>query len=216
METKRVLGDALSITDVLHSGLLRCCRVRSLRRLAILRCSLLLFRQLRDHRLRGLGQHRENALSSRLLVSSAESLILRVTVLCLFVYRYRFANFLFLLTGCCCTYSLLNVTSIVIKQGLNCIIQKVECRNQDMAARHLPRRKSSLSTMYFSKRRGTRIVGRDSMKGESLGTPRRLSGELISMKDFFSANKVALAVMQKQLDEMAQMEKGSSIDRNSV
>lgn len=49
------------------------------------------------------------------------------------------------------------------------------------------------------------------MKGESLGTPRRLSGELISMKDFFSANKVALAVMQKQLDEMAQMEKGSSI-----
>ncbi|XP_076239929.1 potassium channel subfamily K member 13-like [Calliopsis andreniformis] len=128
-----------------------------------------------------------------------------------YIYWYRIANFIFLLVGCCCTYSLLNVTSIVIKQGLNYIIQKVQCGNQDMAAPHLPRRKSSLSTMYFSKRRGTRIVGRDSIKGDSSGTPRRMSGEMISMKDFFSANKVALAVMQKQLDEMAQVQKGSSI-----
>jgi potassium channel subfamily K member 13 len=29
---------------------------------------------------------------------------------------YRFANFSFLVVGCCCTYSLFNVTSIVIKQ----------------------------------------------------------------------------------------------------
>ncbi|KOC69037.1 Potassium channel subfamily K member 13 [Habropoda laboriosa] len=125
-----------------------------------------------------------------------------------YVYWYRFANFTFLLIGCCSTYSLLNVTSIVIKQGLNYIIQKVQkCRNQDMAAVHLPRRKSSVSTMYFSKRRGTRIAARDSFKGDHSETPRRMSGEMISMQDFFSANKVTLTVMQKQLDEMAQLQK---------
>lgn len=32
-----------------------------------------------------------------------------------------------------------------------------------------------------------------------------MSGELISMKDFLSANKVSLAIMQKQLYETAQM-----------
>lgn len=37
---------------------------------------------------------------------------------------------------------------------------------------------------------------------------RRLSGELISMKDFLKANKVSLAVMQKQLYETAQMQRG--------
>ncbi|CAK9830363.1 Potassium channel subfamily K member 13 [Anthophora retusa] len=130
-----------------------------------------------------------------------------------YVYWYRFANFTFLLVGCCCTYSLLNVTSIVIKQGLNYIIQKVQkCRNQEMAALHLPRRRSSVSTMYFSKRRGTRIAARDSIKGDHSETPRRMSGEMISMKDFFSANKVSLTVMQKQLHEMAQLQKdGGSI-----
>lgn len=37
--------------------------------------------------------------------------------------------------------------------------------------------------------------------------PRRMSGELISMKDFLSANKVSLAVMQKQLYDAAQMQR---------
>lgn len=37
---------------------------------------------------------------------------------------------------------------------------------------------------------------------------RRNSGELISMKDFLKANKVSLAVMQKQLYETAQMQRG--------
>lgn len=80
-----------------------------------------------------------------------------------------------------------------------------------MAASHLPKRKYSLSTIYFSKRRGTRIAARDSFKSDYLEAPRRMSGELISMQDFFSANKVSLAVMQKELYEMAQSQKGASV-----
>ncbi|XP_076544749.1 potassium channel subfamily K member 13-like [Osmia lignaria lignaria] len=127
-----------------------------------------------------------------------------------YVHWYRVANFLFLLIGCCCTYSLLNVTSIIIKQGLNYMIQKIQCRNQEMAASHLPRRKSYMSTVYFSKRRGTRVAARDSFKGDDSESSRRMSGELISMKDFFSANNVSLIVMQKQLHEMAQLQRGTS------
>ncbi|KAK9307875.1 hypothetical protein QLX08_001939 [Tetragonisca angustula] len=129
-----------------------------------------------------------------------------------YIHWYRFINFMFLLIGCCCTYSLLNVTSIIIKQGLNYIIQKIECKNQKMATTHLPKRKSSLSTIYFSKRRGTRVVAKDSFKSDYSETPRRMSGELISMQDFFSANKVSLAVMQKELYEMAQLQKGTNLN----
>ncbi|XP_014468067.1 PREDICTED: potassium channel subfamily K member 13-like [Dinoponera quadriceps] len=124
------------------------------------------------------------------------------------VHWYRFANFVFLVTGCCCIYSLLNVTSIVIKQGLNYVIHKLQYGNRDVAAPYLPRRRSSVSAIYYSKRRATRLVGRDSIRAEE-NTPRRMSGELISMKDFLSANKVSLAVMQKQLYDAAQMQRGS-------
>ncbi|XP_076629368.1 potassium channel subfamily K member 13-like [Colletes latitarsis] len=127
-----------------------------------------------------------------------------------YVHWYRFANFVFLLTGCCCTYSLLNVTSIVIKQGLNYVIRKTRCGKRDNAAPRLPKRKSSVSRMYFSKSRGTRIFGRDSLRDNS-GTPRRMSGEMISMQDFFSANKVSLTVMQKQLEETAESQRGGSL-----
>lgn len=50
----------------------------------------------------------------------------------------------------------------------------------------------------------------DSMGYDSEGDGRRLSGEMISMKDFLQANKVSLAVMQKQLYETAQMQRGGS------
>ncbi|OWK10684.1 KCNK12 [Cervus elaphus hippelaphus] len=62
---------------------------------------------------------------------------------------YRLGNFLFILLGVCCIYSLFNVISILIKQG------------------------------------------------------RRLSGELISMRDLTASNKVSLALLQKQLSETA-------------
>jgi len=37
-----------------------------------------------------------------------------------------------------------------------------------------------------------------------------MSGELICMKDFMSANKVSLALMQKQLYDAAQKQRGGS------
>jgi hypothetical protein len=49
-------------------------------------------------------------------------------------------------------------------------------------------------------------MGYDS-EGDGTGG-RRLSGEMISMKDFLQANKVSLAVMQKELYETAQMQRG--------
>ncbi|EZA51043.1 potassium channel subfamily K member 13 [Ooceraea biroi] len=126
-----------------------------------------------------------------------------------YVHWYRFANFVFLVVGCCCIYSLLNVTSIVIKQGLNYVIHKLQYGNKDVAAQYLPRRQSSVSAIYHSKRRSTRLVSRDSIRAEdAVETPRRMSGELICMKDFMSANKVSLAVMQKQLYDAAQKQRG--------
>ncbi|XP_058809225.1 potassium channel subfamily K member 13-like isoform X2 [Phymastichus coffea] len=125
------------------------------------------------------------------------------------VYLYRFANFAFLVLGCCCIYSLLNVTSIVIKQALNLLIRKLNCPRGAMAAPHLPRRRSSVSAIYYARRRPTKLVSRDSIKPEmdgAIDTPRRMSGELISMKEFLSANKVSLAIMQKQLYETAHMQ----------
>ncbi|OXU17437.1 hypothetical protein TSAR_004372 [Trichomalopsis sarcophagae] len=129
-----------------------------------------------------------------------------------YVHLYRFANFVFLVIGCCCIYSLLNVTSIVIKQGLNYVIRKFNCQSRFMAAPHLPRRRSSVSAIYYTRRRPTKLMPRDSIRPEhehcGLDTPRRMSGELISMKEFLSANKVSLAVMQKQLYETAHMQHG--------
>ncbi|XP_020281476.1 potassium channel subfamily K member 13-like [Pseudomyrmex gracilis] len=121
------------------------------------------------------------------------------------VHWYRFANFVFLVMGCCCIYSLMNVTSIVIKQGLNYVIHKLQYGKRDVAAPYLPRKQSSVSTIYYSKRRPTRLVGKDSIRAEdSSETPRRMSGEMICMKDLLSTNKVSLAVMQKQLYDAAQ------------
>ncbi|KAK4303114.1 hypothetical protein Pmani_024857 [Petrolisthes manimaculis] len=48
----------------------------------------------------------------------------------------------------------------------------------------------------------------DSMYGSE--TERKLSGEMVSMREYISTNKVSLAVMQKQLYETAQLGRGSS------
>ncbi|KAG5318143.1 KCNKD protein, partial [Pseudoatta argentina] len=126
-----------------------------------------------------------------------------------YVHWYRFTNFVFLVMGCCCIYSLLNVTSIVIKQGLNYVIHKLQYGNRNVAAPYLPRRQSSVSTVYYSKRRPNRLVGTDSIRAQDNSEmPCRISGELVSMKEFLSANKVSLAVMQKQLYDAAQKQKG--------
>ncbi|KAK0099135.1 hypothetical protein PV326_004294 [Microctonus aethiopoides] len=124
-------------------------------------------------------------------------------------HLYRIANFFILVIGCCCIYSLLNVTSIVIKQMLNCLVNKLPSQRRKMASTpYLPRRASSVSGYYHPRRKstklGTKISLGDDDNGSMDDTSRRMSGELISMKDFLTANKVALAVMQKQLYETAQ------------
>ncbi|KAG8311168.1 hypothetical protein J6590_048767, partial [Homalodisca vitripennis] len=55
---------------------------------------------------------------------------------------YRVANFLLLVLGCCCIYSLFNVTSIVVKQALNWVILHLDCQccdRQGKAGRMLRR-----------------------------------------------------------------------------
>jgi len=42
-----------------------------------------------------------------------------------YVYLYRIGNWLLTLLGCCCVYSLFNVTSLVIKLFLNFLISKL-------------------------------------------------------------------------------------------
>jgi hypothetical protein len=170
------------------------------------------------------------------------------------VHWYRFGNFVFTVLGCCCIYSLFNVTSIVIKQALNWLIVRLDCRcfeDATGAAGRLWRRQSMRIQQSRSRRRRRSSAGipgnlrrhrkpnlaaalgrrrtvcgvvpdgnaktpnrdgdSDSMgydsEGDGIGG-RRLSGEMISMKDFLQANKVSLAVMQKQLYETAQMQRG--------
>ncbi|GLV33088.1 uncharacterized protein CBL_10436 [Carabus blaptoides fortunei] len=158
------------------------------------------------------------------------------------VYLYRIGNFFFLVLGCCCIYSLLNVTSIVIKQVLNWLILQLQCRCKDdpmsatgrlwrrhsAAFQHSRRNKRRRSSAAYP--HNARKIRRHGMmnswkkpaeqngemkkdeESDSAGYDsdgdRRLSGELISMKDFLKANKVSLAVMQKQLYETAQMQRG--------
>ncbi|PVD26588.1 hypothetical protein C0Q70_14265 [Pomacea canaliculata] len=43
------------------------------------------------------------------------------------MHLYRLGNFLFIVLGCCCVYSLFNVTSIVIKQVLNWLLRRLNC-----------------------------------------------------------------------------------------
>ncbi len=121
-----------------------------------------------------------------------------------FVYFYRFGNFIFLVVGCCCIYSLFNVTSIVIKQFLNWLIRRLNCR---CCYRPKPRpRRNAITPGHMQKQQKERNAAPDltdvDSNYDSEGS-RRGSGEMISMRDFLSANKISLAMMQKQLYETA-------------
>ncbi|KDR14601.1 Potassium channel subfamily K member 13 [Zootermopsis nevadensis] len=128
------------------------------------------------------------------------------------VHWYRFGNFVFTVLGCCCIYSLFNVTSIVIKQALNWLIVRLDCRcleDATGAAGRLWRRQSMRLQQGRKRRRRRSSAGMPAnLRRDGVGGGRRLSGEMISMKDFLQANKVSLAVMQKQLYETAQMQRG--------
>ncbi|XP_017580158.1 potassium channel subfamily K member 13b [Pygocentrus nattereri] len=111
---------------------------------------------------------------------------------------YRLGNFLFILTGVCCIYSLFNVISIVIKQVLNWLLGQLEapclCPGQG-------NRRNVVVPGLLRARRDPSIE--TDVVNDSEGDGRRMSGEMISMRDFLAANKVNLAIMQKQLSEMA-------------
>ena len=116
------------------------------------------------------------------------------------LYLYRFGNFVFLLLGCCCIYSLFNVTSIVIKQFLNWLIKQLDCQ---CCYRPKPRpRRNAITPGHMQRDKGPDLTDVDSNYDSE--SSRRGSGELISMSFFLQANQISLAMMQKRLHETAQ------------
>ncbi|NWI85245.1 KCNKD protein, partial [Pitta sordida] len=115
---------------------------------------------------------------------------------------YRFGNFVFILMGVCCIYSLFNVISIVIKQSINWILKKLACKCCHRCQRRLFHSRRNV-VMPGNVRSQRNISIETDVVNESDTDGRRLSGEMISMKDFLASNKVSLAIMQKQLSETA-------------
>ncbi|KAL0969829.1 hypothetical protein UPYG_G00232830 [Umbra pygmaea] len=124
---------------------------------------------------------------------------------------YRLGNFLFLLMGVSCIYSLFNVISIVIKQQtLNWLLRKLDilcCRSccpAGIGKKLRPRRNVVMpSSIGHPRARRTVSIETDAVNESETDGGRRMSGEMISMRDFLAANKVNLAQMQKQLSEAA-------------
>jgi hypothetical protein len=114
-------------------------------------------------------------------------------------HLYRLGNFIFIVLGCCCIYSLFNVTSIVIKQFLNWMISKLNChcRRQKRSRG----RRNAITPRHLNgsaRHKKSEIIETDS------DSERRNSDEMISMRDFLHTNKISLALMQKQLWETAE------------
>ncbi|XP_077443512.1 potassium channel, subfamily K, member 13 [Stigmatopora argus] len=134
---------------------------------------------------------------------------------------YQLGNFLFILTGVCCIYSLFNVISIVIKQVLNWMLRRFEapCRCCYPNRGHHPHRHPRRNVVAPGHLRAHRehSIETDAINESETDAGRRMSGEMISMRDFLAANKVNLAIMQKQLSEMAidqQRQPGSTSHHN--
>ena len=102
----------------------------------------------------------------------------------------------------CCIYSLFNVISIVIKQVLNWILGKTCCQQCNRPNAFLGRRNAIRPGSRIRKKHLPRSNDSDG-PGDSDTEGRRLSGEMISMRDLAASNKVALALMQKQLSDSA-------------
>ncbi|XP_016365653.1 potassium channel subfamily K member 13-like [Sinocyclocheilus rhinocerous] len=125
---------------------------------------------------------------------------------------YRLGNCLFILMGVCCIYSLFNVISIIIKQTLNWILGKLDCSKAQSGL--LAQKRNAVHPAPANEAPGKRFTNAsvetvcDSETDAGLGpdggylTGQRLSGEMISVNDFM-ANKVSLAILQKQLSETA-------------
>lgn len=117
---------------------------------------------------------------------------------------YRLGNFLFILLGVCCIYSLFNVISILIKQVLNWMLRKLSCAccARCCPAPGAPLARRNAITPGSRLRRRLAALGADPA-ADSDADGRRLSGELISMRDLTASSKVSLALLQKQLSEAA-------------
>uniref|UniRef100_A0A671L8P8 Potassium channel, subfamily K, member 13a n=1 Tax=Sinocyclocheilus anshuiensis TaxID=1608454 RepID=A0A671L8P8_9TELE len=115
---------------------------------------------------------------------------------------FRIGNFFFILMGVCCIYSLFNVISIVIKQVLNWLLKKLEIPCRHCPRRSLRPRRNAVMPAHIRKRVRNISIDTDAVN-DSETDGRRMSGEMISMRDFLAANKVNLAIMQKQLSETA-------------
>ncbi|XP_004681688.1 PREDICTED: potassium channel subfamily K member 13 [Condylura cristata] len=115
---------------------------------------------------------------------------------------YHVANFVFILMGVCCIYSLFNVISILIKQSMNWILRKMDSRCCQLCQRGFLQSRRNVVMPGHVQNRGNLSIDTDGVM-ESDTDGRRLSGEMISMKDFLVANKVSLAILQKQLSETA-------------
>lgn len=115
---------------------------------------------------------------------------------------YSLGNFFFILTGACCIYSLFNVISIVIKQVLNWLLKKLEIPCRHCPGRNLRPGRNAIMPGHLRTRVRNISIDTDAVN-ESETDGRRMSGEMISMRDFLAANKVNLAIMQKQLSETA-------------
>ncbi|XP_026857292.2 potassium channel subfamily K member 13a [Electrophorus electricus] len=115
---------------------------------------------------------------------------------------YSLGNFLFILMGACCIYSLFNIISIVIKQVLNWLLKRLQVPCRHCPGRTLRPGRNAVVPGHFRTRVRNISIDTDAVN-ESETDGRRMSGEMISMRDFLAANKVNLAIMQKQLSETA-------------
>ena len=120
---------------------------------------------------------------------------------------YRLGNFVFLVLGCCFTYSLLQVISIVIKKMLNALMRKLECRCSCLKSSHptdktLRQRRNALAP--HGRMPSKRGKGNNDDNDLSPSHSYHDSVETVSIKDFLQCNKITLAIMQKQLYETAQ------------
>lgn len=114
-------------------------------------------------------------------------------------HLYRFGNSVIILTGICFIYSLFNVISIVIKQFLNWILKNMGS-TCDKCRRKLFKLQTNVVMPGTMLRQRNESIESDGVLDSETRGP-RLSGEM-SMKDLLAANKVSLAVLQKQLAEM--------------
>ncbi|KAM8847244.1 potassium channel subfamily K member 13-like isoform 3-T3 [Synchiropus picturatus] len=106
---------------------------------------------------------------------------------------YQLGNFLFILTGVCCIYSLFNVISIVIKQVLNWLLRRLEapcrcCLSRKGPLSHRHPRRNVVAPGQMRSRRDPSIET-DGINESETDTGRRMSGEMISIRDFLAANK---------------------------